>query len=198
LAKKGEAFEYIHQAGGLPLPLVRFYFLQLLDAVDYMHAQGICHRDLKWSNILLNSNLELKVADFGLHKIFEGEGADILTTNCGTSFYRAPEMTLNKGYEGPPVDIYAMGPMLFILAYGIKPYTAQKDELHAMLHSTPDQYVEIMKNKYAQNVDVDLIDLFRKMTNKDPKKRLTSSEIREQAFLKDKEVATVEDLATHY
>jgi serine/threonine protein kinase len=64
----------------------------VIDGIDYLHQRGIAHRDIKLENIFLTETAEVKIADFGLNKIFEGEDAEVLKTKCGTPNYMAPEM----------------------------------------------------------------------------------------------------------
>merc|ERR1712166_543546 len=95
LAENGELFEYLQMAGHLGQdkePICRQLFSQLIDAIEYIHAKGVAHRDLKLENVFLGKNVDMKVADFGLMKIFSGEGGDVLKTKCGTPNYMGPEL----------------------------------------------------------------------------------------------------------
>lgn len=75
LASKGELFTYVLDRQGLPAPVARLFFNQLMSAVHYMHEKGVAHRDVKLENMLLDESINLKLADFGMGKIFKGEGA---------------------------------------------------------------------------------------------------------------------------
>ena len=61
--------------------------------MEEVHKKGIAHRDLKLENCFLDKDVTLKVADFGMAKLFEGEKGEALTTTCGTANYMAPELT---------------------------------------------------------------------------------------------------------
>jgi len=74
LAPNGEAFDYVEAAGGLSEPKARQMFTQLTNAMDYIHKKGVAHRDLKLENCFLDTKAQLKVADFGLQKVFAGPG----------------------------------------------------------------------------------------------------------------------------
>lgn len=81
--------------------VARFYFTQLMGALNYMHSAGSCHRDLKPENIMLDSEFNLKVADFGFAAPTKGkDGSGLLTTQLGTASYMAPEIHLGKPYTG--------------------------------------------------------------------------------------------------
>ena len=65
LLPKGELLSYLIGKGGLSAPIVKYYAMQFIDSINYMHRQGIAHRDLKLENVLLDSNFNVKIADFG-------------------------------------------------------------------------------------------------------------------------------------
>jgi serine/threonine protein kinase len=90
LAANGEAFDYVSDAGGLKPAQARCLFKQLCAGVNHLHEKGIAHRDLKLENCFLDKNVILKVADFGLSKVFSGE--ESLMTRCGTESYMSPEI----------------------------------------------------------------------------------------------------------
>ena len=75
LAPKGDLFEFLNMATKFSEKICKQIFFQLIQAVYYIHTKGVAHRDLKLENIFLDNNLKLKVADFGLMKIFSGENA---------------------------------------------------------------------------------------------------------------------------
>lgn len=65
LVQGGELFDFVANSGRFSENVARFYFAQLMGALSYMHTAGACHRDLKPENIMLDSEFNLKVADFG-------------------------------------------------------------------------------------------------------------------------------------
>ncbi|EPS71316.1 hypothetical protein M569_03446, partial [Genlisea aurea] len=93
----GELFDKIVQNGRLSESESRRYFQQLIDAVDYCHTKGVYHRDLKPENLLLDSQGNLRISDFGL-SAFPPEGVDILRTTCGTPNYVAPEAIFHESF----------------------------------------------------------------------------------------------------
>lgn len=98
----------------------RKLFQQLIDAVDYCHNKGVYHRDLKPENLLMDHKGNLKVSDFGLSALQKPGG--ILTTACGSPCYVAPELLLNKGYNGAAADVWSCGVILFEILAGRLPF----------------------------------------------------------------------------
>jgi 5'-AMP-activated protein kinase catalytic alpha subunit len=86
-------------------------------AVD---AAQVVHRDIKLENILLDSNRAMKLIDFGL-AAFYAPGKK-LRVHCGSPSYAAPEIVARKQYEGPPVDVWSLGVVLFAMLAGFLPF----------------------------------------------------------------------------
>lgn len=117
----GELFDKIVHRGRLSEVEARRYFQQLIDGVDYCHSKGVYHRDLKPENLLLDSQGNLKISDFGLSALPE-EGVSLLKTTCGTPNYVAPEVLSHKGYNGALADVWSCGVILYVLMSGYLPF----------------------------------------------------------------------------
>ncbi|KAJ4957367.1 hypothetical protein NE237_024478 [Protea cynaroides] len=117
----GELFDKIVHQGRLPENKSRRYFQQLLDAVDYCHSKGVYHRDLKPENLLLDSQGNLKISDFGLSALPQ-QGVGLLHTTCGTPNYLAPEVLSHQGYDGSAADVWSCGVILYVLIAGYLPF----------------------------------------------------------------------------
>lgn len=119
----GELFDKIAKDGKLQEDAARRYFHQLINAVDYCHSRGVYHRDLKPENLLLDSYGSLKVSDFGLSAFSKQIRDDgLLHTACGTPNYVAPEVLMDKGYDGTAADVWSCGVILFVLMAGFLPF----------------------------------------------------------------------------
>ena len=128
LVTGGELFDKIVSAGRLDEDKARFYFRQLVDGVEYCHKKGVCHRDLKPENLLLDENGMLKISDFGLSALYDGDAdgnnsrSQLLHTTCGTPNYVAPEVLADKGYDGRTADVWSCGVILYVLLAGFLPF----------------------------------------------------------------------------
>ncbi|XP_020272426.1 CBL-interacting protein kinase 8 [Asparagus officinalis] len=117
----GELFDKIVKHGKLSETDSRRYFQQLIDGVEYCHTKGVYHRDLKPENLLLDSQGNLKISDFGLSAL-PAQGVRLLRTTCGTPNYVAPEVLSHKGYDGAIADIWSCGIILYVLMAGYLPF----------------------------------------------------------------------------
>ncbi|CAN1341108.1 CBL-interacting serine/threonine-protein kinase 8 [Linum perenne] len=117
----GELFDKIVHHGRLSEAEARRYFQQLIDGVDYCHSKGVYHRDLKPENLLLDSQGNLKISDFGLSAL-PPPGVTLLRTTCGTPNYVAPEVLSHKGYNGAVADVWSCGVILYVLITGYLPF----------------------------------------------------------------------------
>ncbi|KTF92214.1 hypothetical protein cypCar_00008488 [Cyprinus carpio] len=119
-AKNGEIFDYLAKHGRLSEPEARRKFWQILSAVEYCHNRNIVHRDLKAENLLLDGHMNIKIADFGFGNFFQP--GKPLATWCGSPPYAAPEVFEGQQYEGPQLDIWSMGVVLYVLVCGALPF----------------------------------------------------------------------------
>jgi serine/threonine protein kinase len=103
----------------------RFFALQMLDSIEYLHTRRVVHRDLKLENLLLDDHLNMKLADFGFASY---KSIDCLKSYRGTMTYMAPEIKEGKQYKGTKVDLFSFGVILFILVHGIFPFKEARPE----------------------------------------------------------------------
>ncbi|XP_048760539.1 5'-AMP-activated protein kinase catalytic subunit alpha-2-like isoform X13 [Ostrea edulis] len=166
----GELFDYIVKHGKLKEPEARRFFQQIISGVDYCHRHMVVHRDLKPENLLLDINLNVKIADFGLSNMMHD--GEFLRTSCGSPNYAAPEVISGKLYAGPEVDIWSCGVILYALLCGTLPF----DDEHV-----PTLFRKIKSGIFAvpDYLNKEVVSLLCLMLQVDPLKRASITQIRE-------------------
>uniref|UniRef100_A0A182NJ75 Non-specific serine/threonine protein kinase n=1 Tax=Anopheles dirus TaxID=7168 RepID=A0A182NJ75_9DIPT len=119
-AAQGEIFDHLVANGRMKEEEAARIFSQIVAAVDYCHRQGIVHRDLKAENVLLDTEMNVKLADFGFSNTFVA--GQPLRTWCGSPPYAAPEVFQGVEYDGPRSDIWSLGVVLYVLVCGALPF----------------------------------------------------------------------------
>lgn len=176
----GELFDYIVKHGKLKEPEARRFFQQIISGVDYCHRHMVVHRDLKPENLLLDSSLNVKIADFGLSNMMHD--GEFLRTSCGSPNYAAPEVISGKLYAGPEVDIWSCGVILYALLCGTLPF----DDEHV-----PTLFRKIKSGIFAvpDYLNKEVVSLLCLMLQVDPLKRATIAQIRDHDWFQ-KELPT--------
>ncbi|PLB41733.1 serine/threonine-protein kinase [Aspergillus candidus] len=172
-----ELFDYLVKRGRCNDSEARKFFQQIICAVEYCHRHKIVHRDLKPENLLIDSNKNVKIADFGLSNIMTD--GNFLKTSCGSPNYAAPEVISGKLYAGPEVDVWSCGVILYVLLVGRLPFD--------------DDYIPALFKKIAAGnfhmppyISSGAAALIRQMLQVHPVHRLTIPEIRQNEwFLQD-------------
>mmetsp|Transcript_116300 Transcript_116300/g.181717 ORF Transcript_116300/g.181717 Transcript_116300/m.181717 type:complete len:1232 (+) Transcript_116300:100-3795(+) len=123
-AAGGDLLRYVRQRRRLTEPCAQDLFKQLLEGIQHVHSQSIVHRDIKLENLLLDSFGCLKIADFGVAVVVKPPGRR-LHEHCGTPSYIAPEILLETGYEGQPVDVWSAGIVLYAMVCGRVPFKGE-------------------------------------------------------------------------
>lgn len=161
----GELFDYIVAHQRVAEPEAVHFFRDIIAGLDYCHKRHVIHRDLKPENLLIASDGHIKIVDFGLSNTIDSKNT-LLKTACGSPCYAAPEMIAGKHYNGPCVDIWSTGVILYALTCGYLPF---EDKTTALL------YDKILKGRYSvpSHVSPALKDLMARMLTVDPAKRIT-------------------------
>ncbi|KAJ3205049.1 Serine/threonine-protein kinase par-1 [Entophlyctis luteolus] len=168
-ASGGELYDYLVVHGKMKEKEARAKFRQIVSAVSYCHKK-------RAENLLLDSNLDIKIADFGFSNHFDPEGK--LDTFCGSPPYAAPELFQGKRYTGPEVDVWSLGVILYVLTTGCLPFDGKN--LQEMRES-------VCRGKYR--IPFYLSDvcekLLRKFLIRDPYKRASLEFLNDDAWIND-------------
>lgn len=181
LVTGGELFDQIVAVGSYSESDAANIIRQVVDGVEYLHEQGVAHRDLKPENLLVggDNDDEIKVADFGLSKVFGAEMESKLKTSCGTPDYVAPEVLLGQPYE-ESVDMWSVGVIAYILLCGFPPFFGEREN---------DLFDAILNVKYDfpspewDSISKDAKDFVKALLVKDPAERLTAKQANAHPWL---------------
>ncbi|KAJ3130517.1 Map microtubule affinity-regulating kinase [Nowakowskiella sp. JEL0407] len=173
-AAGGEVLDYIVAHGKLKESEAKKFIRQIVSALEHCHAVNVVHRDLKAENLLLDSDMNIKISDFGLSNIFDR--TKTLATFCGSPVYSAPELIEGKKYIGPEVDAWSLGINLYAMVIGDLPFA--DSNLQAL-------YDSILKCKFdlPSSVSAECKDLIQHLLVINPKKRFTATQVKEHPWI---------------
>ncbi|RMJ23478.1 calcium calmodulin-dependent protein kinase [Aspergillus sp. HF37] len=151
----------------------RCWFRDLILGIEYLHAQGIVHRDIKPDNCLLTNGDVLKIVDFGVSEIFEKDSGMYTAKSAGSPAFLPPELCVVRhgDVSGKAADIWSMGVTLYCLRYGKLPF--QKGNIFELYEAIRSQPVVCMGE-----TDEVFRDLMVRVLEKDPDRRITMDELR--------------------
>lgn len=184
----GDLYHHFQEIGVFPEFLARIVMRDLLSGVTRLHQAGICHRDVKPENCVLDGNGMLKIVDFGLATHFDD--GHMLTDFCGSLEYVAPEILFRSPYHGPDVDIWACGVVLFEMVVGDTPFVVEQSEFGccSIVYDFP----------HALVADAQITGACEKMLKSflcvDPESRIKMGEALDCAWLIEEHSLTVDDI----
>jgi 5'-AMP-activated protein kinase catalytic alpha subunit len=184
LVTGGEIFDKIVESKRFNEEKARFYFKQLVDGMECCHSQGVVHRDLKPENLLLDSEGNMKITDFGMANLYMGDAnasaeqrTELLHTTCGTPNYVAPEVLTSQGYDGQKADIWSMGVILYVFLAGYLPFEeGTTAALFRKIQAADFQYPSFFTNGARSLISSILV--------VDPANRLTLAKIKDHPWMK--------------
>ncbi|KAB5570527.1 CAMKK/META protein kinase [Coniochaeta sp. 2T2.1] len=180
MCKKGVVMkvEVDDPADPYPAETCRCWFRDLILGIEYLHAQGVVHRDIKPDNLLLTEDDVLKIVDFGVSEMFEKPHNMRTNKSAGSPAFLPPELCVGKHGEvsGTAADIWSMGVSLSCLRYGRIPF--ERDGVLDMYEAIRTDSI-----KLPEDEDPDFVDLMSRILEKDPDKRITMPELREHPWV---------------
>ncbi|XP_068569639.1 serine/threonine-protein kinase MARK2 isoform X8 [Cebidichthys violaceus] len=176
-ASGGEVFDYLVAHGRMKEKEARAKFRQIVSAVQYCHQKCIVHRDLKAENLLLDADMNIKIADFGFSNEFTL--GNKLDTFCGSPPYAAPELFQGKKYDGPEVDVWSLGVILYTLVSGSLPFDGQ---------NLKELRERVLRGKYRIPfyMSTDCENLLKKFLILNPSKRGSLEASSQQQIMRDR------------
>ena len=166
-SNNGNLLEYINKIGKIKEDTAKKIFCQLLSALRYLHEEMlILHRDIKMENILLTTENNIRLIDFGLSaEISMTE--NLFSTFCGSMPYIAPEITKKEDYS-TAVDIWSAGVILYCMVTGSLPFYSQNT--HVLI-----KQIQESEPFFPSYLSPDLVDLLKGLLSKDKNSRLTAA-----------------------
>ena len=157
----------------------------ILQAITFCHSRGIIHRDLKPENILIPTGKKkidytlLKIIDFGSSVLKKDDGK--MTFRLGTPYYIAPEVLLENYNE--KCDVWSIGVILYLLLVGQAPFEGDNDDI--ICQRIISDKIDFTNSK-IKSLSSEAVDFMKKLLEKNPEKRISSSEALEHIWLKKK------------
>ena len=153
----------------------RCWFRDLILGIEYLHAQGVIHRDIKPDNLLLTDDDVLKIVDFGVSEMFEKQSEMLTAKSAGSPAFLPPELCIAKhgDVSGKAADVWSMGVTLYCLMFGRLPF--QDTGVLQLYESIQKDEPEIDGQPSANHT---FKDLMHKLLEKDPSKRIKMAELR--------------------
>ena len=164
----GDLFFHIHSGQKFSTQKTKFYLVEIILAIDFLHKNNMIYRDLKPENILIDSKGHIKLTDFGLSKIVTNIEEKSFTI-CGTLQYIAPEIISGEGYN-ESVDWWSLGIIMYEMLTGKLPFKFNFDNQEEQ----NDLNIYDKKIKFPSWIEENAKDLINKLLNKNPEKRIGS------------------------
>lgn len=192
-APHGELFDFVQTTGRFSEKEARFYFHQLIDALEYIHSKGYAHRDIKMENLFLDDQYNLKLGDFGFCTSKEK-----CQQIVGTTSYMMPEILKGEEYDTKAADLFAAAIVLFTMMTGHPPF-AKADlrdrNYRKLVLGDVKSFWQLHESKIdsKNGFNSEFKELFTKMVDVDTSKRLSLLDIKTNEWFNGP-VVTLDDI----
>eukprot|EP00127_Corallochytrium_limacisporum_P004474 Clim_evm1s165 gene=Clim_evmTU1s165 len=157
-----DLFDYIEAHIDMGEDMTRKIFRNIAEAIQHCHENGICHRDIKDPNVIINTKtLETKLVDFGSSDLYKEKGFNSFS---GTREYAAPELLLGMRHDGYKAEIFSLGVLLYTICFGVNPFQEPQDTIKGIF-------------TVPHNVSLELRHLLHWMMDIQPEMRPTMSQV---------------------
>ncbi|KAJ3313116.1 Kinesin-like protein kif22 [Boothiomyces sp. JEL0838] len=155
-------------------PIAKKLFAQIILACDYLHSNGLVHRDIKDENIVVDASYTIKMIDFGSASAIPTKKKDYFTRYNGTPHFASPEIVQGYSYRGPEAEIWALGVLLYTIVFGENPF-----------HGNDDILAYNGRPTYPRRTTPELENLIDNMLHPDPKRRFSLQRVKDHPWLRD-------------
>ena len=182
-AEGGTLLNYVNSLEGLTENDALTYFVQIMQAIKYLHQTcHVAHRDIKGENIMIDQYGMIRVIDFGLSKLLEGQNS-LMTTKCGSPQYVSPEVIHGENYTMAS-DVWALG----VLLYSIVAFKLPFESVNMKYLFDSILYKEV---NYPSSFSEPLTNLLSHMLVKDPMFRITLDKIMEHPWVNQRDITDI-------
>jgi len=194
----GELFDVLQEHDKFSQEEARTYFFQMLEGIEFLQRAGICHRDMSLENLLTDEENNVVVIDFGmslkipyLQQGLSGGSFDHRERDrclirpqgsVGKPYYMSPEIVRNDIFDGYAVDLWALGPILFLMVTGFPPWERAIATDQRFTYFSTGFLQQIIEG-WNLGLDPDLLDLLQRMFWRDPRMRLSLEQVREHPWV---------------
>ena len=176
-AKNGNLFHYIRKNKGLTEDVAFNLFIQVVNAINFLHSNDLIHRDIKPENILMYDENHIKLCDFGWCVKLDGEERE---TYCGTTEYMSPELVNHIGY-GKEIDVWSLGVLLYEMIHGYSPFRPDKPKFN---EKDVVNNIKAQKLKFEKKVSFECKELILHLLDFNRSKRYKVQDIYNSGFVK--------------
>ena len=188
-------FDYIKHSNKFSERLARYYFRQLISAIQYIHNENFIHRDIKLDNILIDNLYELKLIDFGLS--CRVDSSKLVKGISGTKGFMPPELFSEKFVYGPPTDIFSCGVTLLTVIAGFTLFNKENitiDKNYVLFVNQNNEFWNSFEDLTKNNISYELKNLITRMLVPDPFQRISLNEIVVHSWITSNNVPTYEEV----